>query len=385
MSPSEQPQTGLYIHIPFCLRRCVYCDFYVEPLGTGPLPQRFAQLEHLDQTPFIQALHREWDHAPSTFHPHTIYIGGGTPTELPLADFRRLMEMVKARVSNPQEWTVECNPGTLSDSHIEVMLECGVTRVSLGVQSFQNDTLNFLTRIHSAEEARTTYHRLRKAGFNNINLDLMFAIPGTGLEHVERDLSSLLELDPEHVSCYSLDYEPNTQLTPLAKKGFVQPVDDELAVAQFELIRNTLATAGYHHYEISNYAKPGSECRNNQQTWQGGEYLGFGPAAASHWQGQRWRNAPDLHSYLSQGPQHIEYEQLDPETKARELLMTSLRQVAGIDRSWFHARTGYDYEDLRGQEIAQCIEAGWLERTPEGIRLTPSGMPMSNQVFEQLV
>ena len=378
---------GIYIHIPFCLRRCVYCDFYVEPLGTGPLSQRFGQIETRDNSNLITALEKENSLLPKNFSTDTLYIGGGTPTELSARDLTSLLNLGKS--FGASDWTVEANPGTLSKEKAQLLFDYGVTRISLGAQSFDPGTLDYLTRIHSADEIIESYKMLRIVGFDNINLDLMFGLPGDSLDRVEADLDQLLALRPEHLSCYGLDYEPNTQLTALRNKGFIEEVDEEITVAQFKRIRERLMEAGYHHYEISNYALPNKESQHNLHTWNAGEYIGLGPAAASHWQGSRWRNLPDLKAYIDHiqngTSARIEEETLKGLPKAKETLMIGLRKTEGVSLSWFKQHTGFDLIDSAGEALPQLICEGLLCLENDQLKLTVEGQLLSNTVFEALL
>ncbi len=371
---------GLYIHIPFCMRKCRYCDFYSVPLGDGS-----------GTSAFLDGLEIELGKLPEGFAPETIYIGGGTPTALPLPDLEELFEVIgrEVDVARVVEWTCEANPGTLAREEAEILWDSGVNRVSLGVQSFEPQNLAFLGRIHSVTEAVDAFHLLRHTGFTNINLDLLFAIPGSSREMLERDLGRVIALEPEHVSCYGLIFEKGTPLTRSRDEGVVREVDDDEQLAQFEFVRRTLRDAGYHHYEISNFAKPGFECRHNLLYWSGGEYVGCGPAAHGHWKGRRYGNVRDVGNYGrmlldGEGVRATE-ERLPPEAKARETLVMSLRRLDGVSRADFRKATGFDYRALRGKEIEQLCRDGFLEETGERLRLTDKGLFVSDAVFAELV
>jgi len=392
---------GLYIHIPFCIRKCLYCDFYLEPLGTGPISERLNTHQEIRQSPFLDALTTEFrllpqlqdeaDGAPETPVIRTVYIGGGTPTELAPEDFRRLFDELALAfdLADVVEFTVEANPGTLTREKVDLMLERGVTRISLGVQSFDDEVLDMLGRIHNAAEARETVAMLRRAGVDNLNLDLIINLPGSSLPQVDWDLENLIELDPEHCSCYALDWTPGTHLTTLRDQGQVAEIDEELAVAQYQHLRKKLIGAGFHHYELFNFAKPGRESQHNTATWRGGDYLGFGPSASSHVAGRRTSNVASLRLYqehlLAGRTPVVESELLDPNRKARELLMTSLRQVDGVPRDWFHARTGFELEALVGDALQDLTEKGWLGQNDERVWITAEGIYLSNRIFEAIL
>jgi len=373
---------GLYVHVPFCARKCRYCDFYSLPFG----PDQAGRMAR-----YLAALERELARLPADFVPDTVYIGGGTPTYLEAARLQRLLELVAARVSPAalREWTIEANPGTLTAEKVSLLRRWGVNRVSVGVQSFDQHNLGFLGRAHTPADARAAYAMLRAEGFDNLGLDLMFAIPGGGPESLAADLDAVESLAPEHVAWYALIFEPGTPLAAARSAGRVREVEDDAQRAQFDLIRRRLAQIGNRHYEISNFARPGRACRHNLLYWSGGEYIGVGPAAHSHWRGRRYGNICDLDEYcarLESGAAAPDFvEQLAPEAKARETLVMALRQLDGVAREWFQRATGYDYRQLCGPTIDRLIMDGWLAEDGERLRLTESGLFVSDAVFRELV
>lgn len=382
--------SGLYVHVPFCIRKCLYCDFYLEPLGTGPIAERLRTHHRIDNSSFLDGLEAEISRLPPDFAPSTVYIGGGTPTELSHPDFTRLLALLhRLDLSQVEEWTVEANPGTLTEDKVEQMLEAGATRLSLGIQSFNDDMLRFLGRIHSAAEAIETVAMLRRLGVKNLNLDLIINLPGTTMESVEYDLDQLLALAPEHTSCYTLDWTPGTHITHLRSLGHVQELEDDLAIAQYELLCERLTADGLEHYELFNFARPGRRSLHNTRTWQGGEYLGVGPAASSHWNRERYTNVRDLAAWtrgqMAGTDTRIEQERLPPEARARELLMTTLRQLEGVDRRWFYGATGFEIEALAGADLAEFAAAGMVENGPERVRITQAGVYVSNRIFESFL
>lgn len=386
---------GLYIHVPFCIRQCLYCDFYVVPLGSGPVSERLKTHHQIDNRPFLESLDRDFATAPPDVRPSTVYIGGGTPTELSLADLTVLLDLLAARfdLSAVTEFTVEANPGTLSEEKARLLFDHGVTRISLGAQSFDDPTLEFLGRIHNTAETHEAVALIRRIGFDNLNLDLLINLPGTDLPHLDRDIDALLSLAPEHASCYTIDYEPHTHLTQLRDKGFVQELNHDLAVAQYDHLRARLADAGLAHYELFNFARRGRHSRHNQATWRGGETLGFGPAAHSHWQGERRANPRSMAvwaSRLSNGkPPHTSAETLDPEPKAREQVMTRLRQIAGVNAADFARATGFELESLLAEALPDLLGRDWVEWIGSGdaraLRLHPDAYYLSNAVFEAIL
>lgn len=362
---------GLYIHVPCCLRKCSYCDFHSQAMTDG------------ETRAFADALESELDSLPADFSPATIFIGGGTPTALPEDVLMRLLGAVRGRVNTGrvEEWSCEANPGTLTEGKFQALLNGGVNRVSLGIQTFDEKLLKFLNRIHTGEEAVKSFQALRTAGFQNIGADLIYGLPGGSARQVENDLNRLLELGPEHISCYCLSIEPGTALARMS----VSEADDEEALAQYHLIRRTLGAAGYEHYEISNFARPGRECRHNLLYWEGGEYIGCGPSAHSHWNGARRANEKDTQDYILHGPRRAFEERLAPEARARETLVMSLRKIRGVSRTLFGKQTGFDCYALCGPAIEKLIADGLLKQDGDFLQLTDSALFVSNQVFVELV
>lgn len=382
---------GLYVHVPFCVRKCLYCDFYSLPTAQGPLSKRVMAGDQPDQPTFLQALDAELRQVPDDFIPDTIFVGGGTPTELSLPDLKTLFALIRDRVdvSRVREWTCESNPGTLAPGKVEALLAAGVNRVSLGVQSFDPATLEFLGRIHSAEEAEAGVHLLRRMGVRNINLDLLYGVPGASIDVVARDVERLAALSPEHAACYCLIFEDGTPLTDLRNRGFVKEVDDDAELDQYNLVRAALTAAGYRHYELSNFARPGFECRHNLLYWGPGDYIGVGPSAHSHWRGARWGNVRDLDAYgrrlLAGRSPRAFTENLPPEAKARESLVMALRRTDGISDEEFRSATGFSYSTLCSDSLPWLKSEGLLEDGGGRLRLTERGLFVSDAVFAELV
>jgi len=369
----------------------MYCAFYLEPLGNGPISKRLRDYNQVDNGRFIDALERELKSIPETEPLTTIYLGGGTPTELSQPDFEHLFEIIHRTVNTDavREWTIEANPGTLTQEKISYMLNAGVTRTSLGVQSFDPDTLEFMGRLHDANEALDSFYKLREAGCQNISVDLMLALPGRNEEALQKDIDRLVELDPEHASAYILELDHDAPLQTLADKGLFTEVKDEEAARQYHQLRTELTNAGFQHYEISNFAKPGFESRHNQHYWAAGEYYGCGPSASGHLDGERYKNVPNLQKYchyLEQNESPVcEHDQVTDKQKAGETLMLALRTRRGIDDATFQKKTGFSYFDLRGQEIAALINEGLLEFESSHLRLTDRALVVSDTVFAELI
>jgi len=370
---------GLYIHIPFCERKCSYCAFYsvVSPsteLRTGKGWKKTEQ--------FFQALEKEMARLPAGFAPATIFIGGGTPTA---PDFQTLEKFFSAFAKamadrpkfgkfQPKEFSVEVNPGTVDEAKLSLLKRSGVNRLSIGVQSFDFQCLETLGRIHSAEQAEEAFRLARAAGFENISIDLMFGTPGQTFAMLDADLERAIALGPEHIAIYNLMYE---QGTPLVERDPVR-LDEELEREMYDHIRARLKVAGFVHYEISNFAKPGFECRHNLLYWTGGEYIGCGPSAHSHWNGTRWANVADLDDYCANGPRHEFEETLDPDAQERETLVMGLRLLEGVEVSsnvW-----------KKQAEIFHCLaKEGLLVIEGRRVRLSEEALFISDTVFSELI
>lgn len=360
---------GLYIHIPFCARKCPYCAFFSQRTEPGLVAAWFSGIA------------RELESLPDGFAPESIFLGGGTPTALDESALARLLKMIRSRVEigGVAEWTCEANPGTLTQEKALCLRAAGVNRLSIGAQSFADETLQRLGRIHTAAETRAAVALAREAGFKNIGLDVIYGVPGVARESFQADIEAALALGPEHISCYCLEIEAGTPFAREEEAGELTVSEDEQR-AQFDWARKRLAASGWTHYEISNFAKPGRECRQNRLYWSGGDYLGIGPAAHSHWNGARWGNSSDLPRWKREFE-----ERLAPEAKARETLVMGLRRLAGWDRQEFRAITGFDYDALRGKEIAHLATAGLLVVDLDGIRLAEDALFVSDSVFAELV
>lgn len=369
---------GLYIHVPFCVRKCAYCAFYSGPVEPGRVRD------------WRDGIAREWETLPAGFVPETVFIGGGTPTALAVEDLAWLLDRVRqlggsapaGRDAPPGavgEWTVEANPGTLTAEKAAVLRTAGVNRLSVGAQSFADATLRILGRIHTANETRDCVGLARAAGFDNISLDVIYGVPGVARESFCADIEAALALAPDHLSCYCLEIEPGTPLARAVAAGRMA-VDEAEQREQFDWARRRLTAAGFIHYEISNFSRPGCECRHNGLYWVGGEYLGLGPGAHSHWQGRRWGNTAEVPVW-----KRAFEEQLDPRSKACETLVMGLRRLAGWRREDFVAATGFDYDELRGPEIERLVAEGLLVAEPDGVRLAADALFVSDAVFADLV
>lgn len=340
---------------------------------------------------FLEALDTELRLMDPAYVPTTVFFGGGTPTALSAEQLSELLGSLKRNVdlSQVEEWSVEANPGTLTARKLEAFCAAGVNRISLGVQSFDDQRLEWLGRIHRARDVYDAVSLIRSFGGLDFNLDLMHSIPGMSLADWERELDTALGLSPHHISCYNLTFEPGTPLARMLEAGELSEPDEELQLAQFELTGHRLKMAGYEHYEISNYAKPGHECRHNLLYWTAGDYIGCGPTAHSHRQGLRFANADTLDGYCrmikDRGSACDFEERLPEEARARETLVFGLRLLVGVNKHWFKERTDYKIDELCGDEVARLKEVGLLEEVGANLRLTREGLFVSNSVFAELV
>ncbi len=383
---------SLYLHVPFCVRRCLYCDFYVLPLGDGPPAKRLREFRSLKHHRFLQALDAELAALPENFQPATIYIGGGTPTEMGVGELQKLFDSLKRHLdlSQVKEFCCEANPGTLDPEMAALLVSQGVTRASLGVQSFSDPMLQALGRIHNRQDAFDAVGFLREAGIKNLSLDLLFALPEPGAHDLKLNLEAIRDLNPEHVSWYSLEFEKGTAFTEMRDQGFLNEPDEESTAAEYSEICRGLSKLGFGQYELFSFSKPGFECKHNINYWQGGEYFGAGPSAHSHIQGKRWSNLPDLSAYIKrhcdgQGSCISEAEELSPSAKARELLMTQLRLLNGVDEKSFHQQSGHKIEELLGPSLQVWQDAEWVERQNGILKLLPEAYLISDSLFREFV
>lgn len=377
MTPAPR---SVYLHLPFCTRRCPYCDF-----ATEALPRGLAASDRVAR--YTRALRREIEQAPPA-PASTVFFGGGTPTVMPPADLLGLLELLAQRGGlDGAEITCEANPTTVEAALLGELRAGGVNRLSLGVQSFDDGLLRAIGRNHSAGEATAAFDAARRAGFARINLDLMFNLPGQSLAAWRSSLETLLALAPEHVSCYSLTVEPETPFGEWVEQGRVTMPSDDLDADQYELAMELLGAAGYRQYEISNWALPGEECRHNLTYWYNEPYRGFGLSAASYESGRRWVNHRRYEPYVAaieRGDDPLaEAEEPDRRRDMSETMFCGLRLNRGVERARFAARYGDSVEAAFGQTLAGLVERGLLECVDEAWRLTARGRMLANQVFRE--
>jgi oxygen-independent coproporphyrinogen-3 oxidase len=381
----EKPVQSLYVHVPFCAHKCEYCAFY-SALPKGDLVQRY-----------VQALVLEMEMIAPHCRPQTVFFGGGTPSLLNLRQWETVLAaMDRLRLTGAREWTVECNPATVSADKARLLRDHGVNRISMGVQSLDETLLERLGRIHTRDMVFRSLDILRAAGFDNISIDLMFAIPFQTLEMWDRTLDEALALQTEHLSCYEVIYEEDTPLFQQLQAGEFD-VDEDLACDMYERLVERAAAAGLQGYEIANFARhdpsapgwgsvsaayadpalPSRACRHNVGYWRAEDSFGLGPSASEsigNTRTRNWANTPLYCEELEQGRRAREFsETLSPEARAGEIAAFGLRMNAGWPLDLFHARTGRRLEQEWAEPIRVLVGRGWGELLPDRFRLTDTG------------
>ena len=385
-----------YIHVPFCRHRCGYCNFTLVA-GRDDLIEDYLHAVELElrtvgtahQGNCVDAEMVGGAH-PTSDEIDTLYFGGGTPTRLSPVQLRQLANAVLKRhpLADGYEWTVEANPSDVSESTIVALSEMGVTRLSLGGQSFRPEKLRLLERDHEPGDIAIAIG-LARAACMQVSLDLIFATPGETLGDWESDLATALALKPDHISTYGLTFERGTAFWGRRLRGQIIEVDEELQRAMYALAIDWLTAAGFEHYEVSNFARPGCRSRHNETYWSGDGYFAYGPGAARYVDGVRETNHRSTTTYLQRmlaGVSPVaEREKLSPEGHARELLVFGLRRIEGVSRREFPARTGGSIDALVGNPLRKFVELGLLEDDGERIRLTREGLFVSDAIWPEFL
>ena len=391
---------GLYVHVPFCKTKCPYCDF-----------NTYQGIENLIE-PFLPAITSEitcWGDALAHPPVKSVFFGGGTPSYLPPGDIERILVAIQSsfQVDPTAEISIEANPGDLDEAACAGILDQGVNRLSIGVQSLDNDLLNLLGRRHQASEAVEAFQSARQAGFDNVNLDLMYGLPNQSMEQWQKTLSSLIELTPEHISLYALTIEEGTPMHRWATEGKIPEPDSDLAADMYQHAREVLAEAGYHHYEISNWSLPDRACEHNLVYWENGPYLGVGPGAhsrlgdyrfwtvlsprdyntkAATWADSGSRPLADLVETALQGiPTLGGWEHLSLETTCSETMFLGLRLLDGLNLSEASAIAGTDLAKKFQTPIQECLNLGLLEQDGDCLKLTMQTYLVANQAFTRFL
>jgi oxygen-independent coproporphyrinogen-3 oxidase len=371
----NSPIAHLYAHVPFCAKKCGYCAFYSEA-GDGEVINRY-----------VEALIREMEIVAGDLKPRTVFFGGGTPSLLNLRQWERILSaMSRLNLLGAEEWTVECNPATVSLDKAKLLREAGVNRISMGAQSFDEVLLDRLGRVHSRDMIFKSFEILRRAGFDNVNVDLMFAIPGQTMEMWRHTLAEAFTLGSEHLACYEVIYEEDTPLFEQLQAGEVH-VDEDLACAMYEELLLATAANGMEQYEIANFARgdeshggkiPRFACRHNINYWRGGSFYGLGPSATGYVRGVRAKNCANTKRYcelLENGQRAIDWsEELSPLARAGEIAAFGLRMAAGWPLEQFARHTGFDLRTEWKTEINRMIELGYGTLSPDRFQLTEKGL-----------
>jgi oxygen-independent coproporphyrinogen III oxidase len=377
MGNNKYCETSIYIHIPFCVKKCNYCDF-----------PSYAGKEALMQS-YVESLCKEISSL-KNLKVETIYIGGGTPTYLSLSDWRLIGDALKRlNISSDVEFTVEANPGTFSKEKLKVLKDIGVNRLSIGLQAWQDSLLKRLGRIHEIKDFINAYNMAREAGFNNINIDLMFGIPDQTMEMWIESLKSVAELNPEHISCYSLIVEEGTPFYDEYEKGGLILPGEEVERDMYNEAINFLMQKGYVQYEISNFSKPGRECRHNMVYWSMSSYIGCGAGAHSYYEGLRYSNSSSIEKYIKKIEEcgaAAEGKHLNTvEDELEEFIFMGLRMNRGISMDEFSIRFQKDIFDIYGTAIKKFIKNGLLVIKDNRLFLSRRGMEVSNSIMCEFI
>ena len=374
---------GLYIHIPYCLHKCGYCDFNSHKIDAAEMQS------------YVPALLREMVHYSDLKADNrqvgTIFLGGGTPTTLPVADLERILTACRSHfdVAPDCEITLEANPATIHQDELQRLRAAGYNRISIGVQSFDEQELQLLERVHSVEEIHHTVERAREAGFDNLSLDLMFALPGQTVQRWQNHLTQALAKDPEHLSTYNLTIEPGTAFHKLWSRGKLTLPEEENQLEHYQTAIRTLKDAGYRHYEISNFCKPGRECRHNLTYWDNGETLGLGAGASFYLDGVRFKNCNLPSRYIREvmaGGTAVEFrETLEPKRAMGETLMLGLRLLRGISIDRFEKRFQTSFHKVYGNIVASLLEKNLITLDRDRIALSRKGLFLADSVILEFI
>lgn len=365
---------GLYLHIPFCKRVCAYCDFFKE-VGTARM------------TPLVEAMHRELESRRDYLGGEAVrtrYFGGGTPSLCPPEQLKKLLNHA-ARLfdcSAVEETTLEANPDDLTPEYLDGLRRAGVDRLSIGIQSFDDGCLRLMNRRHTAAQAVEAVHNARRAGFTNITVDLIFGVPGYGGRSLDRSIDQALALDVQHISAYHLTIEPGTAFGRRMARGDFAPVDETVSEAEYARVHERLTEAGYEHYEVSNFARPGFRARHNAAYWHGVKYLGIGPAAHSFDGRERHWNVSSVEAYIAGDPPEAEI--LTDHDRFNEYVMTRLRTAEGIDLEEAATLFGPRRVARMRQDADGWIRRGTLRCHGSRMSIPPERMLVSDAVIEDL-
>ena len=371
---------GIYIHVPFCKQRCTYCAFYSTTLYN--IRERYVEALCKELV-----MRKEYAGCKTI---ETIYLGGGTPSTLSMEQLKRICDTIYAtyRISPSPEVTIECNPDDLTPEFLAQLKKLPFNRISMGVQSFNDSQLKRLGRRHNADKARQAVHNARQAGYRNISIDLIFALPGSTITDWEHDLDSAIALRPNHLSAYNLTYEEGTPMHRALERGDFTELSEEENIEQFQMLIAKLKEAGYRHYEISNFALPGCESHHNSSYWNDTPYIGCGAAAHSYDGTSRQWNIADIHEYIKgidNGTPCFEIEQLTEEERYNDTILTRLRTTKGIPLEWMKDRFSAKLNSYMRHFAEKEIALGNLKEENGHLSLTEKGIFISDAVIRELI
>lgn len=375
-------ELAIYVHLPFCVQKCLYCDFLSGPTHLSLID------EYIEKLTIEMQQHKEFV---QKYKIRSIFLGGGTPSILNVIQIEKVMNALYDIIGNQllenAEITIESNPGTLTEEKLKKYLELGINRISMGLQSTHNDELKNLGRIHSYEDFLDGFQKARNAGFKNINIDLMSGLPEQTLEKYETTLNRIIALNPEHISAYSLIVEEGTKFYEKygTEEGMKKLPDEDTDRLMYQRTKEILSQAGYQRYEISNYAKEGYESRHNISYWIGIDYIGFGLGSSSYFQKKRYHNEENMKYYLQKLSQNENVMNLDEELtlqdQMEEFMILGLRMIKGISKTEFEERFQKDVLSVYGGAIQKLLQLNLLEENGDYLCLTEQGIDVSNEIF----
>ena len=375
----EKSELGIYIHIPFCVKKCYYCDFI-----------SFTNQNENIET-YIKSVLKELDEYDlNKYNVTTIYIGGGTPSAISSAYIVDILEKIKEKLENNNtEWkdieiTIEVNPGTVTKEKLQDYKSVGVNRLSIGLQTTNDNLLKIIGRIHTYKEFLETYKQAEEVGFKNINVDLMIGLPSQTIQDLKDSLNKVIKLEPKHISTYSLILEEDTVLEKLVESGKLILPDEDMERQMYWYVKNTLELNGYNHYEISNFAKEGFESKHNLNCWEQKQYIGLGLAASSYINNERYSNVSDMKKYLNGSGKIIEEKQ-SIEDAEKEYMLLGLRKINGVNISKFKEKFACNPLFLFREELNKLVMDKLIAVDTNNIKLTNKGLDFANLVWEEFV
>lgn len=371
-------EIGIYIHIPFCMQKCLYCDFL-----------SFTNKEKYEEK-YIKSLIKEiekWKEKNTDEKIKTVYIGGGTPSYINSSYIAEIMQ--KLDLKDAEEITIEANPGSITKEKLEIYKKSGINRISIGLQSTNNELLKKIGRIHTFEEFMQSYKLAKQSGFSNINIDLMIGLPSQAMWDVKEELKEIIKLEPTHISVYSLIVEKNTKLEKMIKDGALKLLDEDLERKMYWYVKNTLERNGYEHYEISNFARKGFSSKHNLDCWSQKEYRGFGVGAHSYIGNRRFSNVEIINEYIDNienckfEKNIIVHEIQEHEEKIKEYMLLNLRKIKGVSIKNFKKTFKKEPFDIFKEELGKLLEEDLLILEKDNIRLSEKGIDLANLVWRE--